>query len=283
MSELVHNNFVVGALSGASWVALINGSTYWNMNNSGGNLTFVAGGGAIVLTLGSASNATTSFKNTLDDGSGNMIQPSAAATSATTTVNSPTLTKLGSYWNGTAAVSYGGRIYWSQDSTTPTGHFSFNLNNAGTITEVAKLDQSGNLTTSGWAYVKGKNRTYQQNLTAATTTSTSAVIVNTSNAITPAFSGYLVVNAVLISNNNTLADGVTVSLYQGASSGALTTLLCSDTYTQEGLASNDHTFVLHYELSSQTVGTATYLSVAQNAVTGGTASTKIMSFSVQEV
>ena len=193
---------------------------------------------------------------------------------------------LGSGGKNTVTTNVGSSTYQWKGSDGATVVFS--VGTSTTASAVASLnntldDGSGNVTMKGWAYVKGKNRTYQQNLTAATTTSTSAVIVNTSNAITPSFSGYIVVNAVLISNNNTIGDGVTVSLYQGASSGALTTLLCSDTYTQEGLASNDHTFVLHYELSSQTVGTATYLSVAQNAVTGGTASTKIMSFSVQEV
>ena len=40
---------------------------------------------------------------------------------------------------------------------------------------VATLDSSGDLTTNGWVYVKGKNRAYQQNLTATTTTSIDAV------------------------------------------------------------------------------------------------------------
>ena len=158
--------------------------------------------------------------------------------------------------------------------------FTFTYNGGSAI---VSIDSSGDLTIAGYAYIKGKNRSYQQNLTASTTTSTSATLLGTSIGFTPKFSGYLVISAVVRANNNTIGDGVTISLYQGSSSGSLTTLLDSETYTQEGLASNSETFVLHYELSSQTVGTETYISLAFNAVTGGTASAKIVSLSVQEV
>ena len=158
--------------------------------------------------------------------------------------------------------------------------FTFTYNGGSAI---VSIDSSGDLTVAGYAYIKGKNRSYQQNLTASTTTSTSATLLGTSIGFTPKFSGYLVISAVVRANNNTIGDGVTISLYQGSSSGSRTTLLDSETYTQEGLASNSETFVLHYELSSQTVGTETYISLAFNAVTGGTASAKIVSLSVQEV
>ena len=160
-----------------------------------------------------------------------------------------------------------------------------NIKGAGSMTSENNTqdDGSGNMIAKGYAWIKGKNRSYQQALTAATTTSTTATLLGTSIAFTPAFSGYLVVSAVVRASNNTLSDGVTISIYQGSTSGALTTLLDSETYTQEGLASNEETFVTHYELSSQTVGTATYISLAFNAVTGGTASAKIVSFSVQEI
>lgn len=158
--------------------------------------------------------------------------------------------------------------------------FTFTYNGGSAI---VSIDSSGDLTIAGYAYIKSKNRSYQQDLTASTTTSTSATLLGTSIGFTPKFSGYLVISAVVRANNNTIGDGVTISLYQGSSSGSLTTLLDSETYTQEGLASNSETFVLHYELSSQTVGTETYISLAFNAVTGGTASAKIVSLSVQEV
>ena len=159
--------------------------------------------------------------------------------------------------------------------------FTFTYNGGSAI---VSIDSSGDLTIAGYAYIKSKNRSYQQDLTASTTTSTSATLLGTSIGFTPKFSGYLVISAVVRANNNTIGDGVTISLYQGSPfSGLLITLLDSETYTQEGLASNSETFVLHYELSSQTVGIETYISLAFNAVTGGTASAKIVSLSVQEV
>jgi hypothetical protein len=142
---------------------------------------------------------------------------------------------------------------------------------------VATLDSSGDLTTDGWVYVKGKNRAYQQNLTASTTTSTTATLLGTAISFTPEFSGYLVISAVVRVSNDTVGDGVNVSLLNG------TTSLDNETYTQEGVASNSHTIVLHYELSGQTIGTALSISLNFNAVTGGTASAKIVSFTIAEI
>jgi hypothetical protein len=141
------------------------------------------------------------------------------------------------------------------------------------------LDSSGNLTISGWTWVKGKNRNYQQNLTASTTTSTTAVLLGTSIGFTPKFSGYIIIDASLRINNNTVADGIAVYIYQGSTSGALTTQLDTETTSP----TEDSTVTLHYELSGQTVGTATYISLAFNAVIGGTASAKIVSFTVEEI
>ena len=121
------------------------------------------------------------------------------------------------------------------------------------------------------------NRAYLQDLTASTTTSTTAVALGNPITITPAYSGYIVIDAVVRVNNNTLADGVTVSLLNG------TTVLDSETYTQEGLASNSHTMNLHYELQNQTLGTLLTLALNFNAVTGGTASAKIVKFEAKEI
>ena len=142
---------------------------------------------------------------------------------------------------------------------------------------VATLDSSGDLTTDGWIYVKGKNRAYQQNLSDSTTTSTTATLLGSAISFTPEFSGYLVISAVVRVSNNTVGDGVNVSLLNG------TTSLDNETYTQEGVASNSHTLVLHYELTGQTIGTALSISLNFNAVTGGTASAKIVSFTIAEI
>ena len=122
-----------------------------------------------------------------------------------------------------------------------------------------------------------KNRVYQQNLTAATTTSTTMVLLGSINSITPKFSGHIIITAELRISNNTLSDGVSVELLNGS------TVLDTETDTQEGLASNEHSLVFHYELTSQTVGTALSISLNFAAVTGGTASAKIVSFICEEI
>jgi hypothetical protein len=73
----------------------------------------------------------------------NMVFYPPSSTSTSTLKNSNYIDLLGSYWNGTSSVSYGFRILSIQDSTTPTAHISFNLNNNGTITEIAKIHQDG--------------------------------------------------------------------------------------------------------------------------------------------
>ena len=142
---------------------------------------------------------------------------------------------------------------------------------------VATLDSSGDLTTNGWVYVKGKNRAYQQNLTATTTTSIDAVPLGSVISFTPHFSGYVVISAMVRVNNNTLGDGVGMVLLNGS------TILDQEMYIQEGLASNSHMFVFHSELSGQTIGTPLSISLNYNAISGGTASAKIVSFIIEEI
>jgi len=142
---------------------------------------------------------------------------------------------------------------------------------------------SGNVTVEGWAWIKGTNSAYTNLLTAATSTSTTAVLLGSSLAITPKFSGNVYIIAMVRGNNNTIGDGITIGLYKGATSGALTTLMDSETYVQEGLASNSHSFLFYSVVTGLTVGTAYYFSLSYNAVTGGTVSAKIAGFSVEEV
>lgn len=134
------------------------------------------------------------------------------------------------------------------------------------------------------------NNNSYQDLTAQTTTSTSAVSLG-SIGITPLHTGIIRVYLTVRASNNTLGDGVTISLYSGATSGALTNSLDSETYTQEGLASNEHTSQLYYELTpsdvnslaGQYIGKPVYLTAAFNAVTGGTASAKVVRLYAEEV
>lgn len=146
----------------------------------------------------------------------------------------------------------------------------------GTLTASSTINGNDILLT-GYLSQKTPNRVFQQNLTATTTTSLTAVTLGSNNLITPNYSGHLLIGATVRCSNNTLADGVTISLLNGS------TVLDTETYTQEGLASNEHTITLYAELTGQTVGTQLTFSLNFNAVTGGTASAKIVSFIVEEL
>ena len=145
------------------------------------------------------------------------------------------------------------------------------------VTE-ATLDANGDLITNGWVYIKGRNRIYQQNLTAFTTTSTtSAVLINSANNITPKFSGHIIIEGIFRVSNNTVGDGIYIGLTINGNT------VDSETYTQEGLASNEHTMVFHYELTSQAIGTSITIGFKAKAITGGTASAKMVSFICEEI
>ena len=144
---------------------------------------------------------------------------------------------------------------------------------------------SKNVTVNGWLYNPGVNAFFNNNFTATTTTSTTPTKLGGafgSAGITIEFSGNLNILAIVRSNNNTVGDGVVIGLYQGTTNGALTTLLDSETYIQEGLASNSHTFVFYYEVVGLTIGATYYFTVTHNAVTGGTVSSKLIGFSAEE-
>ena len=124
-------------------------------------------------------------------------------------------------------------------------------------------------------------QTYQEltssNLTAQTTTSLTPVTASGGTlSMTATVTGDIIIDAIIRGSNNTLSDGITVGIYAG------TTPIDSETYTQEGVAGNEHTFVFH---SSQTISlsTATEYSVMYNAVTGGTVSVKVVDLTVKEV
>ena len=71
------------------------------------------------------------------------------ATSANPLENSGYMQFVGQYWNGTTSIVQGMQLNWVQDSTAPAGHLSFNYNNNGSITEVAKISQEGYIVFGG--------------------------------------------------------------------------------------------------------------------------------------
>ena len=150
-------------------------------------------------------------------------------------------------------------------STSP-----LNLQVAGT-TE-ATLDGSGNLTTLGWIWQKGRNVIVGINPNFVTTTSTTPV-AEWDHIYTPSSSGNVFIVFIGYAYNDTLSDGVTVGLYTSLTArGDLTTLHFSNTFTQEGAVSNPHLQIVTAYLGAQTIGTPIYISIGLNAVSGGTAS-----------
>jgi hypothetical protein len=233
-------------------------------------------------------------RSILDDGSGNMTLFSGTdATSGSTLIDSPTLILEGQYWNSSSSVLYGGKLYWSQDSTTPTGHFSFNLNNNGTATEIAKLDQSGNLTNSGWSWQKGRNYGYFAPSDPTGTTSTTAKMMGLGSTLklTPAFSGKVRIMFVCGANNSTTNSGVSAQLAFGTgtapSNGAAATGTQFDRLrtisSAIASANQDLTFIV--ELSGLTVNTPYWFDVQLSVGSGGsgTASIHVISCIIEEI
>jgi len=122
------------------------------------------------------------------------------------------------------------------------------------------------------------------NLSASySTTSTTAVSTGLGTAGVPV-SGFTVNLPLVVSfegygYNNTLGDGVTLSLYvstagvpaRGSAPPSTDTLLTSITVTQEGLASNPYSMPITYVYTPTTANTRYYFYITINAVTGGTA------------
>jgi len=133
--------------------------------------------------------------------------------------------------------------------------------------------------------IVNRNMNFLQNLTAQTTTSTTPVQIG-SISLQPKFSGRVHVRLVVRGSNNTVADGITVGLYNGS------TLIDSETYT-ESTAGVETTFVMEYDSGifvngvlqpegSLTIGTTYTFSAQISAVTGGTASAKIIALEAEE-
>ena len=109
-----------------------------------------------------------------------------------------------------------------------------------------------------------------QDLTEQTSTATTAPGLSIGSiTFTAGYTGTVYLEAIVRGSNNTVGDGITVGLYNG------TTLLDSETYTQEGAASNQHTFSLFYALSVS-LGSTYTIHAYILAVTGGTAQAKLV-------
>ena len=111
-----------------------------------------------------------------------------------------------------------------------------------------------------------------QNLTAQTTAST--LIVGSLDFIS-AYDGIVYLKAIVRGSNDVIGDGIEVALLNGTST------LDSEIYTQEGLAGNEHTFMLSYELSVSADSSYTVMTNV-SAVTGGTVSAKLVGLEIRD-
>lgn len=115
--------------------------------------------------------------------------------------------------------------------------------------------------------------------TGFSTTSTTAVSSGVAVAIAATLTGRIKVSSNISGSNNTLSDGITVYVYRsivgvpaaGAAPASGDAIIASDTYTQEGVVSNHHTFGFSLIDSGLVIGTLYTYYIASNAVTGGTA------------
>jgi hypothetical protein len=173
-------------------------------------------------------------------------------------------------------------------SSTGSGNpINLNTNGGGIVTGGGfLLGGSSNIpfTIGNFGAFTNKSAFSAVNLSASySTTSTTAVSTGLGTAGVPVSS--FTVNLPLVVSfegygyNNTLGDGVTLSLYvstagvpaQGSAPPSTDTLLTSVTTTQEGLASNPYSMPITYVYTPTTSNKNYYFYVTINAVTGGTA------------
>ena len=127
-----------------------------------------------------------------------------------------------------------------------------------------------------------------QNLTAQSITATTATAITldsdsgvSSFIYNPKTSFRIKISAKLTVSNNTIGDSITVGLYNG------TTLLASETYAQEGLASNPHDIDLSYTFSKSDISSlspsSTITFTLQSNVSAGTGSVIVKDFTIEEL
>ena len=129
-------------------------------------------------------------------------------------------------------------------------------------------------TSSGTTGMINRISSYSYTKYLTSSTSPTAII---SQSFTPRNSGLVTIKAVVSISNNTIGDGVEVGLYNGS------TLLDSEGFTQEGLASNTHEITLYTEQQFTSPFSIQTYSIQINVVTGGTATAEIQQFEINEV
>lgn len=196
---------------------------------------------------------------------------------STTNYNSPTIHMVGSLYNSSGAPYENDFNFQLVQTTTTSGYVNFQLSGINsTPTNMGQWNINGSLLLPNGVYSTAINNDLLQVQDAVTNDTTTASTL-ASLSLTPEYSGNIEITAIIRGSNDTIGDGIKLSLLNGS------TTVDSETYTQEGLASNQHTFEFKYKLTGQTLGTALTIDLDIAAVTGGTASGKVVYFEAKEV
>lgn len=196
--------------------------------------------------------------------------------------------------NGLGYEHAGGTLYISNIATVSPGPGILinngTLVNDGTLVSGpnTEIDQGtvgviqsptfNNVTTSGHVWQQGRNRQYYQNLNYATTTSSSPVDIG-SVVITPEFSGHIVIDVAMRTNNETNNAGVNTYLYVNDS-----TLITEVYYTHMPLTTNEAALPFHYELTGQSTITPLVIGMKHStAGIGGTVISRIFGLIAEEI
>lgn len=107
----------------------------------------IGGGNTATLNIGNSSTTVWLAGGSSGTGSARTVNAfysvaPTSATSGTQKVNSPVRYWQGNYWTGTAANGYFAGMYFSMDTTTPSGHLSFSFGTPS-ISEVAQVTSGG--------------------------------------------------------------------------------------------------------------------------------------------
>jgi len=248
--------------------------------DSSGYLGVFNGSGTEVETVDAAGHHV--FVNT--SGSANNYNIEIITNGTTTTLTSPA-NHIDNYpqAGGTGVLNVSGALLYLNGGvnpvrtvTTATGTAFLSAGNVG----LGNFGAAGPFTITNLGAVTRQSAFSAVNLSASySTTSTTAlstglgtakIVVSAQTVNLP-----LVVNFYGYGYNNTLGDGVTLSLYvstagvpaQGSAPPSTDTLLTSITVTQEGLASNPNSMPIPYVYTPTATGSY-YFYVAVNSVTG---------------
>lgn len=133
-----------------------------------------------------------------------------------------------------------------------------------------------NVVTGGYIWQQGRNRAYYQNLNYSTLASATPSDIG-SVTIAPLFSGHIIIDASVRSNNNVVNNGIYVYLYAGTST------LIRETYQSEPVAGNEMAFPVHYELKNQQLYSTLIIGIKHAVVSSGAVVSRVIGLIAEEI